>query len=155
MSKKTSNKPIHIRLIDWQSFWLTLGLILVLAVAMVFMHMYGWDEGLIGGIVSIAVALVFCTLIFDVGLLLTACITVDEGMVNAGKDKEGQVMLFHADKVERIEVRDHIGNVLPEGKKRYRKVCLTFVMESGRTNQRAVNLLTDKQLRKIKDAIVG
>ena len=151
--KKANHKHIRIHLIDWQSFWLTLGLILVLATTMVGLHLLGWDEGLIGGIVSIAVALIFCTLVFDVALLLTTCITIADGMVNAGKDSQGNLLIFHADKVERIEVRDGTGNVLPEGQKKYRRVNLTFVMESGRTNPRPMNVLTQKQLQKIKSAL--
>ena len=151
--KKVNDKPVRIHLIDWQSFWLTLGLVFVLAAAMVGLHLLGWDDGLIGSIVSIAMALVFCTLVFDIALLLTACITIDQGMVNAGKDSQGNMLVFHADKVERIEVRDKAGNVLPPDQKRYRRVDLTFVMESGRTNPRAMNTLTGKQLQKIKDAL--
>lgn len=154
MSKKeVSNKPIRIHLVDWQSFWLTLGLIIILAAAMVGLHLLGWDDGLLGGIVSIAMALVFCTLIFDIGLLLTAGVTVADGMVNAGKDSEGNLMVFHADKVVRVEVRDRAGNVLPEEQKKYRRAHLTFVMESGRTNPKPVNVLTQKQLKKIKNAL--
>ena len=44
MSKKeVSNKPIRIHLVDWQSFWLTLGLIIILAAAMVGLHLLGWE----------------------------------------------------------------------------------------------------------------
>ena len=154
MSKQqTNDKPQRIRLIDWLSFWLTLGLVFVLAGAMVGMHLMGWDDGLFGGIASIAIALVSCTLIFDLALLLSAGITVADGMVNAGKDSQGNLMVFHADKVVEIQLRDKIGNILPQDQKKYRRVQLTFVMESGRTNQREVGVLTRKQLQKIKNAI--
>ncbi len=153
MSKTKTNKPIRIFLIDWQSFWLTLGLTLVLGGAMVGIYLLGWDDNIVGSIVALVMALVFCTLILDLGLLITACITVAEGMVNAGKDSEGQLMVFHTDKVERIEVRDRAGNTLPEGKKKYRRVYLTFVMESGRTNPRPMNVLTEKQLKKVREVI--
>jgi len=151
-SHVAANKPIRISLIDWQSFWLTLGLVVILATAMIGAYLLGWDDGLLGGLAVLLVGVVFCTLLFDIGLLLTACITIDDGMVNAGKDSTGQQLVFHADKVERIEVRDRAGNVLPDGEKKYRRVNLTFVMESGRTNPRPMNVLTQKQLQKIKKA---
>lgn len=154
MSKKKANgKPVRIFLIDWRSFWLTLGLVLVCIAGLIGMYMLGWDENMIGSVVTLLMALFICVLFLDLGLLLTACITVAEGMVNAGKDNEGHLMIFHADKVERIEVRDNIGNVLPAGQKKYRRVNLTFVMESGRTNPRPMNVLTAKQLQKVREAI--
>lgn len=152
MSKHNKNL-IRIRLVDWMSFWLTLGLVIILAAAMAVIHSLGWDEGIVGSVISILIALFFCTLVVDLAMLLTACITVADGTVNAGKDAEGQVMIFHADKVERIELRDKAANVLPEDKKHYRRVYLTFVMESGRTNQREMNTVTQKQLDKIRAAI--
>jgi hypothetical protein len=113
----------------------------------------GWWENVFVSIVTILVGAFGCMCIYDVALLMTACITFGEGMVNAGKNEQGQLMIFHADKVERIEVRDRAGNVLPEGQKKYRRVNLTFVMESGRTNPRPMNVLTAKQLQKVREVI--
>ena len=154
MSKKQKNLT-RIPLIDWQSFWLTLGLTIILAVAMVGLYLLGWDDGMIGSIVSLVMALIFCTLVIDLGLLLTACITLGEGVVNAGKDEQGNLMVFHADKVERIEVRDLACHPLPEDKKSYRRVKLTFIMESGRAHERKVNRLTAKQLARVRAAVAA
>lgn len=154
MSKKQKNLT-RIPLIDWQSFWLTLGLTIILAVAMVGLYLLGWDDGMIGSIVSLVMALIFCTLVIDLGLLLTACITLGEGVVNAGKDEQGSLMVFHADKVERIEVRDLACHPLPEDKKSYRRVKLTFIMESGRAHERKVNRLTAKQLARVRAAVAS
>ncbi len=154
MSKKTKNLT-RIPLIDWQSFWLTLGLVTILGGAMVVLYFMGWDDGMIGSIVSLVMALIFCTLVIDLGLLLTACITLGEGVVNAGKDEQGSLMVFHADKVERIEIRDLACHPLPEDKKIYRRVKLTFIMESGRAHERKVNRLTQKQIDRVREAVAA
>ena len=114
-----------------------------------------WDENLIVSIVALLMALFFCMLVVDLGLLISACVTVGEGAVNAGKDESGQMMLFHADKVVRIEVRDLACHPLPEDKKVYRRVKLTFIMESGRAHERKVNRLTQKQLDRVREAVAA
>ena len=154
MSNQKKKKNLtRIPLIDWQSFWLTLGLVLVLGAAMLGLYLMDWDDGMIGSIISLVLALIFCTLVIDLGLLLTACITLGDGVINAGKDEQGSLMVFHADKVERIEVRDLACHPLPEDKKTYRRVKLTFIMESGRAHERKVNRLTAKQLTRIREAV--
>ncbi|MBE6585877.1 MAG: hypothetical protein E7645_05030 [Ruminococcaceae bacterium] len=152
MSKKTK-KLTRIPLIDWQSFWLTLGLVFILAAAMVGLYMMDWDDGMFGSIISLFLGLIFCTLVLDLGFILSACITLGEGIVNAGKDEQGNLMVFHADKVERIEIRDLACHPLPEGKKTYRRVKLTFIMESGRAHERKVNRLTQKQIDRVREAV--
>ncbi len=152
MSKK-AKKLIRIPLIDWLSFWLTLGLVAILCALMVCIYLLGWDEGIIGSILSLVLAVICCTLFIDLGLLLTACITVGDGAVNAGKDEQGSLMVFHADKVERIEIRDLACHPLPEDKKTYRRVKLTFIMESGRAHERKVNRLTQKQIDRVREAV--
>ncbi len=152
MSKKQKNVT-RISLVDWQAFWLTLGLTLILGAAMVGLYLMNWDDGMIGSIVSLVIALVFCTLVIDLGLILTACITVGEGAINAGKDEQGSLMVFHADKVARIEVRDMACHPLTEDKKVYRRVKLTFIMESGRAHERKVGRLTAKQLARVREVV--
>lgn len=154
MSKRSKN-IIRISIIDWLSFWLTLGLMILLCAAMVGIYLLGWDEGLIGSILSLVLAAIGITLLLDLGFLLTACVTVGDGVVNAGKDEQGNLMIFHADKVERIEVRDLACHPLPEDKKVYRRVKLTFIMESGRAHERKVNRLTAKQLARVREAVAA
>ena len=154
MSKKSKNLT-RIPIVDWLSFWLTLGLVFVLGGVMALIYFMNWDENLIVSIVALLMALFFCMLVVDLGLLISACVTVGEGAVNAGKDESGQMMLFHADKVVRIEVRDLACHPLPEDKKVYRRVKLTFIMESGRAHERKVNRLTQKQLDRIREAVAA
>ena len=152
MRKKQKNLT-RIPVIDWLSFGLTLGLVAVLMGAMVAIYYLGWDDNIIGNVASIIMALFFCMLFVDLGFLLSACITVGEGAVNAGKDEQGNLMVFHADKVTRIEVRDLACHVLPEDRKVYKRVKLTFVMESGRVHERKLNRLTSQQLARIREAV--
>ena len=154
MSKKSKNLT-RIPIVDWLSFWLTLGLVFVLGGVMALIYFMNWDENLIVSIVALLMALFFCMLVVDLGLLISACVTVGEGAVNAGKDESGQMMLFHADKVVRIEVRDLACHPLPEDKKVYRRVKLTFIMESGRAHERKVNRLTQKQLDRVREAVAA
>ena len=75
-------------------------------------------------------------------------------MVNAGKDEQGQQMVFHAASVVRLEMRDKTGGKpLPDDLAVYRNAELCFVMESGRVNRRKVSRLTAKQLAKVKSAL--
>ena len=86
-------------------------------------------------------------------LLLTACITFGEGMVNAGKDDQSRQMIFHAASVTRVEMRDRDGKVLPADQPVYHNAELCFVMESGRVNRRKISRLTRKQFDRITDAL--
>lgn len=112
----------------------------------------GWMKNIIGDILSLAVGVFGVMCIYDLGLLLTACLTFGSGMINAGKDEEGNLMLFHASSVVRLELRDKAGHVLPEGKTLYKNAYVTFVMESGRINQRYFARLTAKQYGQIRMA---
>lgn len=156
MSKNTKQKNItRIPLVDWFSFWMTLIIVIALAALMVAIYILGWDVGMVGSILAMVLAMIFCTLLVDLALILTACITIGDGAVNAGKDEQGSMMVFHADKVERIEVRDLACHPLEEDKKVYRRVKLTFVMESGRAHERKVNRLTAKQLARVREAVAA
>jgi hypothetical protein len=93
--------------------------------------------------------------LYDVALLLTACVTFGDGMVNAGKDAQGAPMVFHAASVLRLEVRDKTNNPLPSDAPVYKNAELCFVMESGRVNRRPVTRLTQKQYQKVKAALAA
>ncbi len=153
MSKNKQKNVTRISLIDWMSFYLTLGLSLILIGVMIFTNLMGWDVGMIGSVISVVLLLIFCTLLIDLAFILTACVTIGEGAVNAGKDEQGQQMIFHADKVVRIEVRDLACHPLPEDKKVYHRVKLTFIMESGRAHERKLNRLTQAQIERIREAV--
>ena len=91
--------------------------------------------------------------IYDLALLLTACITFGDGMVNAGKDENSQQMIFHASSVTRLEMRDKADKPLPEDAPVYKNAQLVFIMESGRVNRRKVSRLTAKQYARVKAAL--
>ena len=155
MSKKNQKQKsvIRIPLVDWMSFYLTLGISAILIGVMILTHIMGWDTGVVGNVISLILTLILCTLLIDLAFILTACITIGEGAVNAGKDEQGQQMIFHADKVIRIEVRDLACHPLPENKKVYHRVKLTFIMESGRAHERKLNRLTQTQIERVREAI--
>ncbi len=148
------DKPVRIRLIDWRSAILTILLVLVCLSVILVMQIFGWFDHIAGQLLLIVIAFFTCALLFDIGLIFTACITVAEGAVNAGKDKAGTLMLFHCESVAKIELRDaKTDEPIDETAKTYRKVRLTFVMKGGRVNQREVNFITQKQLEAIRAAI--
>ncbi len=47
-------------------------------------------------------------------MLLTSCITVADGQVNAGKNEAGELMVFHTGNILRVELRDRAGNPVEE-----------------------------------------
>ena len=147
-------RPIRIHLIDWRSVGLTALLLIALFGAMIAMQLAGWLDSVIGSLLSLVLCLFICVLLFDIGLLMTACMTFADGMVNAGKNAAGELMIFHAENVERLEIRDRNGVALPEDGRIYRKVELIFHMRSGRENARPLNVLTQKQLARIREALV-
>lgn len=152
----TVEKPRRIRLFDGRSAFLTVLLIVVCLTSLILMETWGWFDNILGTLLLLAIAFFTCALIFDVGLIFSACVTIADGAVNAGKDKEGKLILFHCSSVERMELRDaKTDAVIPEDKKCYRKVRLTFVMESGRINQRETNYITQHQLNALRREIMG
>ncbi len=106
----------------------------------------------IGSILSVLLGAFACMCAYDIALLFNACMSFGEGTVNAGKDESGALMVFHANAVARLELRDKTGRTLPEGERVYKNVDITFVMHSGRVNRRHVSRLTAKQFQAIKAA---
>ena len=116
-------------------------------------QLLGWWDNVLGSVLSVLVGAFGCMCIYDFALLITACITFGEGMVNAGKNEQGQQMIFHAASVTRLEMRDKEDKVLSDNVSVYKNAQLVFVMESGRVNRRAVSRLTAKQYAHIKAAL--
>ncbi|MBE6652913.1 MAG: hypothetical protein E7610_05815 [Ruminococcaceae bacterium] len=152
-SPATAHKPRRAYLRNWVYVWATLGVILAVTALIIGFGMMGWWDNLIGSILVVPVAAFGCMCVYDLALLLTACITFGEGMVNAGKNEQGQQMIFHASSVVRLEVRDKSDGSLPSDAPVYKNAELCFVMESGRINRRKVSRLTAKQLAKVKAAL--
>ena len=149
----TADKPRRVYLRNGVYIWATIGVIIAVAAVIIGFELLGLWDNIIGSILSVLVGAFGCMCIYDLALLLTACITFGEGMVNAGKDEQGQQMVFHAASVVRLEVRDKNDRSLPSDAPVYKNAELCFVMESGRVNRRKVSRLTAKQLAKVKAAL--
>ena len=149
----SAEKPRRVFLRNWVYIWATLGVVVAVAAVIIGLELLGWWENIIGSVLSVLVGAFGCMCIYDLALLLTACITFGEGMVNAGKDENSQQMLFHAASVIRLEMRDKADRVLPDDAPVYKNAQLVFVMESGRVNRRKVSRLTAKQYARVKEAL--
>lgn len=153
----SAEHPRRVFLRNWVYIWATLGVVIAVAAVIISLELLGWWENAIGSVLSVLVGAFGCMCVYDLALLLTACITFGEGMVNAGKDENSQQMLFHASSVIRLEMRDNTAGggdkVLPDDAPVYKNAQLVFVMESGRVNRRKVSRLTAKQYARVKDAL--
>ena len=149
----TADKPRRVYLRNWVYIWATLGVVAVVAAVIIVFENLGWWDNVIGAVLVVLVGAFGCMCLYDVALLLTACITFGEGMVNAGKDENSRQMIFHASSVTRLEMRDKEDKVLPNDAPVYKNAQLVFVMESGRVNRRKVSRLTAKQYTKVEDAL--
>lgn len=137
------------------SLYITLTLLVILGVlgVLILLWWMRWWDNPIGSIVSVLIGAFGCMCIYDIGLLMTACISFGEGMVNAGKNAEGHLMVFHASSVERLEMRDKDDHPLPDDLPLYRNAELVFVMSSGRVDRRKFSRLTAKQYAKLQEAL--
>ena len=145
-------KIIRIRLADTLNAFLMMLVALGLVALLLIMEWQGWSKGIVGSILSTIVAVVAALCVFDVAILLTACMTILDGAINAGKNKYGEVMMFHIEEIESITLTDKNGQPCNETKRAYRNADLNFVMQSGRVNTRHFERITSKQLAKIKQA---
>lgn len=143
---------VRIRLTDTVNALLMLLIAIALVAFLLVMEWQGWSKGIIGSILSTIIAVVAALCVFDVAILLTACMTVCDGAINAGKNKYGEVMMFHIEEIASITLTDKKGQPVAEDKRAYRNVDLNFVMQSGRINTRHFERITSKQLAKIKNA---
>ena len=149
----SADKPRRVYLRNWLYIWATLGIVIAVAALIIGFELLGFWDNAIGSVVSVLVGAFGCMCLYDLALLLTACITFGEGMVNAGKDENNQQMVFHASSVTRLEVRDQTDKPLPEDASVYKNAQLVFIMESGRVNRRKVSRLTAKQYARVKAAL--
>ena len=149
----SADKPRRVFLRNWLYIWATLGIVVAIVALIFGIELLGWWDNAIGSIVIVLVGAFGCLCLYDLALLLTACVTFGEGMVNAGKDEGGQQMIFHAASVSRVEMRDKEDRVIPDDTPVFKKARLVFVMDSGRVNRRKVSRLTQKQYAKVKEAL--
>ncbi len=149
----TGTKPRRVYLRNKVYIALTLLVIVGVLVLLVGFEFLGLWDNILGSILSVLLGAFGCMCVYDIGLLMTACITFGEGMINAGKNAEGHLMVFHASSVVRLELRDTKGTSLPADLAVYKNIDLAFVMASGRVNLRRVSRLTQKQLRTITEAL--
>lgn len=156
-SSKSGNgaaKTTRVFLRQWLNILITFAVLIAAFIAMAFLWNVGLLDGWIGSVTTVLLGIVGVTCLFDLAMLLTECVTVSDGMVNAGKNDAGDLMLFHADSVDRIELRDRQGQVVPEvsgGK--YKRVRITFVMNSGRINQRKESRVNQSRLDELRRVI--
>ena len=148
-----ASKPNRVYLRNPVYIWATLGVILACIAAISVLAILGWWENVIVSIICVVIGAFGCMCVYDFALLITACITFGEGMVNAGKNQQGQQMIFHAASVKRVEMRDTAGNSLPDDASLYKNAEIAFVMDSGRVNSRKVSRLTQKQYARVKAAL--
>ena len=149
----SAEHPRRVFLRNWVYIWATLGVVIACIAVITMVGVLGWWENVFASIVTILVGAFGCMCLYDLALLLTACITFGDGMVNAGKDESGQQMIFHASSVIRLEMRDKNDTGLPDDAPVYKHARIVFVMESGRINRRAVSRLTAKQYARVKAAL--
>ena len=143
---KHPKSVVRVRLVDGTYVFFTALILLVALAGMVVMQRLGWFETIPGeGLVAL------CG--FDLAMLLTSCITVADGQVNAGKNEAGELMVFHTENILRVELRDRAGNPVEENRRRYSRVAVTFVMVSGRINQRPFGHIRQRQLENIRRAV--
>jgi hypothetical protein len=145
-------KVVRVRLADWFHAFLMLIISIAIVAVLLIFEWQGWSDGVIGSVVATVLAILACLCIFDVAVLLTACMTVSDGAINAGKNKYGDIMLFHIEEIAEINLCDKHGQVVVAGKRAYRNADLNFVMKSGRVNTRHFERITSKQLENIKRA---
>ena len=149
----SADKPRRVHLRNWPYIWATLGIVIAVVALIFGLELLGWWDNAIGSVVVVLVGAFGCMCLYDLALLLTACITFGEGMVNGGKDENGQQMIFHANSVTRLEMWDKEDKPLPDDAPVYKNAQLVFVMESGRVNRRRVSRLTARQYASIKSAL--
>ncbi len=145
--------PRRVYLRNGLYIFLTLLCILASFGVLLLLGFTGWWDSFLGSVLAIAVGAFGVMCLWDVGLLVSASVAFGEGMVSAGKNAEGQKMVFHAASVLRLEVRDKEGRSLPLDRKVYKNVSLAFVMESGRVNLKPVSRLTEGQLARLIAAL--
>ena len=146
-------KVYRVRLIDGLSVLWTSLIVVALGVGIAALQFIGWFDTIIGAVLSVVFGLIFCTMVVDLAMLLTSCVTIADGMINAGKDEQGNVLMFHLANIVDIQLRDKQDQIVTEDRRRYTGVYLTFVMESGRINRRAPRNYTQKQIDRIRAAV--
>lgn len=146
-------KAYRVPLIDGISVLWTSLIVIALGGGIVVLQSIGWFDTVVGAVLSVVVGLIFCTMVVDLAMLLTSCVTIADGMINAGKDEQGNMLMFHLENITEIQLRDKQDQIVPEDRRRYTGVYLTFVMESGRINRRAPRNYTQKQIDRIRAAV--
>lgn len=152
-SQQPSGRVRRVRLVDGWYVFFTVLIILASVTGMLVMQFRGWFDTIPGAILSVLVAGIGVMCFFDLSLLLTNAITLADGTIRAGKNAQGDIMIFHAQNVERVELRNAQGAVVPENQTRYRRVAVTFVMASGRVNQRPMGRIKQKKLEQIRQLV--
>lgn len=151
--RRPPKNVIRVRLVDGLYVFYTSLIMLAAIAAIIVMQWKGWFDGILGSVLSVIVGGVAVLCVFDLALLLTACITIADGQVNAGKNDSGQLMIFHTEHIVSVELRDKAGQTVEEDRRKYSRVAVTFVMASGRINQRPYGHIRQRQLDNLRSAL--
>ena len=116
---KHPKSVVRVRLVDGTYVFFTALILLVALAGMVVMQRLGWFETIPGAVLSVVAGGVVALCGFDLAMLLTSCITVADGQVNAGKNEAGELMVFHTGNILRVELRDRAGNPVEENRRRH------------------------------------
>lgn len=144
---------VRVHLMDGLYVFYTSLIFLAAIAAIIVMEWQGWFDGIVGSVLSVVMGGIAVLCVFDLAMLLTACVTIADGQVNAGKNEAGQLMLFHVENVVSVELQDKNGNTVRESRKKYSRVAVTFVMSSGRINQRPYGHIRQRQLDNLRRAL--
>lgn len=150
---KPPKNVVRVHLMDGLYVLYTSLILAVAIAAIIVMEWRGWFDGIIGSVLAVVMGGVAVLCVFDLAMLLTACVTIADGQVNAGKNEQGQLMLFHVENIVSVELRDKSGNIVKEDRKKYARVAVTFVMSSGRINQRPFGHIRQRQLNNLRRAL--
>lgn len=152
-AKISESDVVRIRMTDTLNAVLMLLVVLCLTAIMIYFEKLGWFDSIGGGILSVILGGLLVTSMFDVGYLLSACITISGGVVNAGRSPNGDQLVFHLHSLSGVELRKKDGSSVEENKKYYRNVDIAFIMDSGRVNIRHVGRISNKQLNNIRHVL--
>ena len=150
-----SGKPRRVYLRNKLYIFLTVLCILGSLALLLGFELLGWWDNFLGSILVFLPGAFACICLYDLVLLCSASVAFGEGLVSAGKSTTGEMLVFHAASVVRLELRDAAGNVVSEDTAVYKNVDIAFVMESGRVNLKHVSRITDKHLAALRAALAA
>ena len=87
--------------------------------------------------------------LLNIGYVMLAGITVENGVAFLGTDKEKQPIVFEVSQLSGITLLDDDGDRLPEDSRRWTNVTICFTLRDGSTREYSALLLTRAKYRAI------